>query len=82
MLKIPKILEATTFSFCISGQKLFRTIWTRPPTTLLERSSAPSTQQAANYHELRGQKYNKNHQRVLTHIFEGITTLSLELLST
>ena len=46
------------------------------------KSSAPSTQQAANYHELRGQKYNKNHQRVLTHIFEGITTLSLELLST
>ena len=38
------------------------------------QSSAPSTQQAANYRKLRGQKYNENRQRILTCIFEGITT--------
>ena len=38
------------------------------------QSSAPSMQQAANYRKLRGQKYNENHQRILTCIFEGITT--------
>ena len=50
------------------------------------QSSAPSTQQAANYRKLRGQKHNENHQRILTYIFEGITTVkllvSVELLST
>ena len=38
------------------------------------QSSTPSTQQAANYRKLRGQKYNENRQRILTCIFEGITT--------
>ena len=38
-------------------------------------SSAPSTQEAANYRKLRGPKYNENCQRILTCIFEGITTL-------
>ena len=38
------------------------------------QSSAPSTQQAANYRKLRGKKYNENRQRILTCIFEGITT--------
>ena len=38
------------------------------------QSSAPSTQQAANYRKLLGQKYNDNRQRISTCIFEGITT--------
>ena len=38
------------------------------------QSSAPSTQQAANYRKLQGQKYNENCQRILTCIFKGITT--------
>ena len=37
------------------------------------QSLAPFTQQAANYHKLRVQKYNEDHQRILTCIFEGIT---------
>ena len=38
------------------------------------QSSAQSTQHAANCRKLRGQKYNENQQRILTYIFEGITT--------
>ena len=38
------------------------------------QSSAPTTQQAANYSKLQGQKYNETSQRILTCIFEGITT--------
>ena len=38
------------------------------------QSPAPSTQQAANYLKLRGQKYIENSQRILTCISEGITT--------
>ena len=38
------------------------------------QSSTQSTQQAANYSKLWGQKYNENSQRILTCIFEGITT--------
>ena len=38
-------------------------------------SSAPSTQQAANCRKLLGQKYTENRRRILTCIFEGITTL-------
>ena len=38
------------------------------------QSSAPSTQHAANYRKLRGQKYNENRQKKLTYIFEGLTT--------
>ena len=36
MSKIPKILPATTFSFCPDGHKLFRTIWTGRSTILME----------------------------------------------
>ena len=36
--------------------------------------SAPSTQHAANYSKLRGQIYKENRQRLLTRIFEGVST--------
>ena len=38
------------------------------------QSSSQSTRQAANYRKLRDQKYNENRLRILTCIFEGITT--------
>ena len=38
------------------------------------QSSAPSTQQAANYRKLRGKIYIENRQKISTCIFEGITT--------
>ena len=69
---IPKILPATAFSFCPDGHILYGTISSGPSTILMP--SAPFTQQAANYHKLLGQKYNKNSQRILTCIFEGTTT--------
>jgi hypothetical protein len=45
-----------------------------PAQDLMSQSSPPSTQQEDDYRRLRGLKYHENRLRLLTCVFEGITT--------
>ncbi len=45
-----------------------------PVTDNLSQTSPPSTQQENDYRRLRGLKYHENRLRLLTCVYEGVTT--------